>query len=75
MYQAAIVLLGATVEPYLTEVLINEMSAVGNVIILGIGINLLEIKKIHVGDLLPAVFIPIIYYIVIDLFPALSSFM
>lgn len=68
IYQGAIVLLGIQIEPYLTPELIREMSAVGGVIIMGIGISILEIKKIHVGDLLPAIFIPIIYFIIISLF-------
>jgi uncharacterized membrane protein YqgA involved in biofilm formation len=72
LYQALIVLLGTTIEPYLTEAMINEMGAVGNVIIVGIGINLLEIKKIHVGDLLPAIFIPLIYFLLVDILPFLS---
>jgi uncharacterized membrane protein YqgA involved in biofilm formation len=29
---------------------------------MAIGINLLEIKKINVGNMLPAIFIPLIYY-------------
>lgn len=68
LYQGAIVLLGIQIEPFLTDELIYEMSAVGGVIIMGIGINILEIKKIHIGDLLPAIFIPIIYTIIISLF-------
>jgi len=68
IYQGAIVLLGIQIEPYLTEELIREMSAVGGVIIMGIGIMILEIKKIHIGDLLPAIFIPAIYLIIVSLF-------
>lgn len=69
IYQGLIVILGQYIEPFLTNELIIEMSAVGNVIILGIGLNLLNIKKIHVGDLLPAIFIPAIYFLLI--FPIL----
>lgn len=68
IYQGAIVLLGVELEPFLTETLINEISAVGGVLILGIGITILEIKKIHVGDLLPAVLIPPIWFFIISLF-------
>jgi hypothetical protein len=38
------------------------MSGVGGLLIMAIGINLLEIKKINVGNMLPAIFIPLIYY-------------
>lgn len=67
IYQGAIVLLGFQLEPFLTTELVNEISAVGGVLILGIGINILEIKKIHVGDLLPAVLIPPLWFLIISL--------
>jgi len=67
LYQGAIVLLGIRIEPYLTDELINEMSAVGSVIIMGIGINILELKHIRVGDLLPAIFIPPIWILLLSL--------
>ena len=68
LYQGGIVILGKFIEPYLTDQMINEMSAVGGVIILGIGLSILEIKKIRLGDLLPAIFLPIIYFIIVGLF-------
>ncbi|QMS84581.1 DUF554 domain-containing protein [Candidatus Xianfuyuplasma coldseepsis] len=65
IYQGAIVLLGIQLEPLLINELTTEMDAVGNVIIMGIGITLLDIKKIHVGDLLPAIFIPVVYFLIL----------
>ena len=67
IYQGSIVLLGVQLEPFLTDELINEISAVGGVLIMGIGISLLEIKKIHVGDLLPAVLVPILWFIIVSI--------
>ena len=43
--------------------MIKEMSAVGGLLIVAISINLMEIKKIRVGNMLPAIFIPVLYYI------------
>lgn len=40
--------------------MITEMNAVGGVLIMGIGINLLEIKSLRLGNLIPAIFIPIL---------------
>ncbi len=62
IYQGAITLCAVFVKPMLTETVILQMSAVGGILITAIGINLLEIKKIHVGNMLPAVFIPLLYY-------------
>jgi uncharacterized membrane protein YqgA involved in biofilm formation len=61
LYQGFFVLLGIQIEPYLTDQMITEMSAVGGVLIMGIGITMLEIKELRLGDLLPSIFIPIIY--------------
>lgn len=68
IYQGSIVLLGVQLEPFLSDELINEISAVGGVLIMGIGITMLEIKKIHVGDLLPAVLIPIVWFLILSIF-------
>ena len=68
LYQGSIVLLGVQLEPFLTDELVNEISAVGGVLIMGIGITMLEIKKIHVGDLLPAVLIPVIWFLILSIF-------
>jgi len=36
---------------------------IGGIIIIGIGINILEIKKINADNMIPSIFIPLIYYI------------
>lgn len=63
IYQGIITILANSVKDFLTPEVINEMSAVGGILIMAIGINILEIKKIKVGNMLPAIFIPITYYI------------
>ena len=67
LYQGSITLLANSVKDLLTPQVINEMSAVGGMLIMAIGINILGLKKIKVGNLLPAVFIPIIYSIFVSL--------
>lgn len=63
IYQGAITLLAAVVGPYLPAEVITEMSAVGGIAIIGIALNMLSIPnlKIKVGNMLPAIFLPIIY--------------
>lgn len=63
LYQGSITLLSGSLHSYLTESVINEMSAVGGILILGIGLNMLDIKKVNVGNMLPAIFIPLLYFI------------
>ncbi len=62
--QGAITLLAASLlfiqEPYV----LNAVTATGGVLILGIGINILEIKKIPIGNFIPAIFYAIIFAMV-----------
>lgn len=62
VYQGTITLLASWVQPILTDVIVTEMSAVGGLLIVAIGLNMMELSKFKVGNLLPAVFIPIVYY-------------
>ncbi|MCL4425849.1 MAG: DUF554 domain-containing protein [Firmicutes bacterium] len=55
VYQGAISLLAQQIRPLLTEAVVAEMSAAGGLLILGIGINLLEVARIRVAALLPAI--------------------
>lgn len=64
VYQGAITLGATLVEPLLKPEVVFQMSAVGGILIAGIGINILEIKRIKVGNMLPAIFVPVVYYII-----------
>ena len=61
IYQGAISLLGVFIEPYLTDVVISQMSFTGSILIFAIGINMLGFIKIKVGNMLPAIFMPILF--------------
>ena len=64
LYQGAITLLAGWVGPYLPQAVIVEMSAVGGALIVGIAINMLGLgrEKIKVGNMLPAMFLPLVYF-------------
>ncbi|MGV8164538.1 MAG: DUF554 family protein, partial [Alkaliphilus sp.] len=74
IYQGTITLFASLIGGLLTEAVILEMSAVGGILIMGISINILEIKKISVGNMLPAMFIPILYQILKPLFLTVLNF-
>lgn len=65
VYQGGISLLAAQLSAIVTAPMMNEMTATGGVLLLGLGIsNLLEIKKIRVGNFLPAlIFAPLIVWV------------
>jgi uncharacterized membrane protein YqgA involved in biofilm formation len=64
IYQGAITLAASILKQFLIPGVVVQMSAVGGLLILAIGINLLEIKKLKIGNMLPAIFIPLIYQII-----------
>jgi uncharacterized protein len=57
LYQGSIALLALWASSFLTEAVIVEFSAVGGLLIIAIGLNLLQIKTLKVGNLLPALLI------------------
>ncbi|NJK61369.1 MAG: DUF554 domain-containing protein [Synechococcaceae cyanobacterium SM2_3_1] len=54
VYQGTITLLGQSLSALLNEDIIAALTASGGILIMGVGINLLNIKPMRVGNLLPA---------------------
>ena len=54
IYQGTITLLAGQFQNLFTPILINQLTAVGGILILGLGLNLLEIKQIKITNMLPA---------------------
>jgi hypothetical protein len=65
VYQGSISLLAAQLNSIMSNSMMNEMTATGGILLIGIGISsLLEIKKIRIGSFLPALIVaPLISYI------------
>jgi uncharacterized protein len=66
IYQGAITLLAGLAKPLLTEIVVTQVTLVGSVLIMCIGLNMLQITKIKIGNLLPAIFIPLVYYLLVS---------
>lgn len=64
IYQGIITLTASFLQGWLVEYIIVEVSAVGSILIMGLGLNMLGIYKIKVANMLPAIFIPLLYYII-----------
>ena len=71
IYQGGITLLAQLVGPHLSNDLILQMSCIGSVLIFAIGLNMLSDRKLKVGNLLPAIFLPILFAVLKACFPAL----
>ncbi len=60
LYQGSITLLAQWIAPYLTDAVVAEMTCVGSVVMIGLGLNIIGITKLRVMNYVPAIFIPII---------------
>jgi uncharacterized membrane protein YqgA involved in biofilm formation len=54
LYQGGITLFAAALHQVLTPKLINELTAVGGLLLIGLGINILKIRQLSVLNMLPA---------------------
>lgn len=70
IYQGALTLLAGVVAPILSDPVITEMSAVGGVMLIATGMNIIGLTKerIRVGNMLPALILLVIWFAIAGLF-------
>jgi uncharacterized membrane protein YqgA involved in biofilm formation len=69
VYQGGISLMAAQLDAIITAPMMNELTATGGILLIGVGISsLLEIKKIRVGNMLPALLVAPLIVWVLSLF-------
>lgn len=61
LYQGSLYFLAFFIKNSLSENIITEISTLGGIIMIGLAFNLLFDKNIKIGNMVPALFIPIIY--------------
>ena len=64
LYQGLLTILAVIISPYVSDAMLNELTACGGAIIVMIGINLLNLKKIKTANFLPAIVCTIIFVLV-----------
>jgi hypothetical protein len=64
LYQGGITLMAGFLKPLLIPAVVSQMSATGGLLIVALGLNMLREKKLKVGNMLPAIFIPLIYFFI-----------
>ena len=62
LYQGMITLTAIFMKNYLVTETIQQMSSVGGMLIVAIGFNILKITTIRVGNMIPAIFLPLVYF-------------
>lgn len=60
IYQGGLTLFAGSLQDALTQTLQTEISAIGGILLIGLGINILEIKKLKVLNMLPSLVIVVI---------------
>jgi uncharacterized protein len=60
VYQGALTLLASSAQMVMTPDVTREFSATGGLLVLGVGINLLGLRPIRVGNLLPALLVVVV---------------
>lgn len=63
IFQGGLTLLASFFGNFFTESLIQYLTSTGGILILGIGINLLELKKISVLNLLPSLIVVVVLFL------------
>ncbi len=67
LYQGTLTLLASVAAPFLGESIVAEMTAVGGVLLIGVQFNVLKLgKHIRLANMLPALFLPIVYFPALD---------
>jgi uncharacterized membrane protein YqgA involved in biofilm formation len=54
LYQGALTLLSVWAKPYVSPLMLSELTGLGGALVIMVGINLLELKKLKIGDFLPS---------------------
>lgn len=68
VYQGAITLAAASLQPLLSEAVKADMTSIGGLLIIGISLNMLGSHQLKVANLLPGIFIPVFYQILLLIF-------
>jgi len=68
LYQGMITLTAVFMKNFLVPETIEQMTSVGGMLIVAIGFNMLKITTIRVGNLLPAIFLPLAYFALLQWF-------
>ena len=60
LYQGGITVFASSLQNVITDTIITELTATGGVLLIGLGINILEIKELKIVNMLPSLVIVVI---------------
>lgn len=68
IFQGGIVLFAELIAPFMSDMLIQEMSCTGSLIIMILGLNMIEVTKFKVINYLPALLVSPVLYLILTKF-------
>jgi uncharacterized membrane protein YqgA involved in biofilm formation len=73
VYQGGLTLAAGVIKPYVTPLILSELTGLGGVMVLMIGFNLLQLKTIKTANYLPGLVLVVLLVLLEPLFPFLAG--
>lgn len=67
VYQGILTIASVWIAPYVSPLMLAEVTGIGGALVIMIGINLLELKKLKTGDFLPALVVTVLFVLLMPL--------
>lgn len=71
IYQGALTIVSVWVKPFVTDIMLAELTGIGGALVIMIGLSLLDIKKFKTGDFLPALVVIVLLVLAFPYIPFL----
>jgi len=71
VYQGILTIASVWIAPYVSPLMLAEVTGIGGALVIMIGINLLDLKKLKTGDFLPALAVTVLFVLLMPLVPFL----
>lgn len=71
LYQGTLTMLSNFVKPYVTDLMLAELTGIGGALVIMIGLGLLNIRSFKTGNFLPALVFTVLLVLVMPFFPFL----
>jgi uncharacterized membrane protein YqgA involved in biofilm formation len=71
LYQGALTILSVWIKPFVTEIMLSELTAIGGALVIMIGLGLLDLKKIKTADFIPSLLVTALLVLALPFAPFL----
>jgi uncharacterized membrane protein YqgA involved in biofilm formation len=71
VYQGILTIASVWIKPYVSPLMLAEVTGIGGALVIMIGINLLDLRKLKTGDFLPALVLTVLFVLAMPFVPFL----